>query len=293
MALDLRIGGYQGATSVHTRAMQDLITHLKRDGRDGAEVAFRANVTDDGQAAADLPPMVGAGELDLCYFSSSYLTTQMPTLNSFEVPFGPSDRRQFYALLDGPAGEKARKEAVSRSPYVILGLWDNGVRHVSNKDRAIRSPSDCQGFRIRTLDNDFHQSVFRALGFSPQTIDVRDLPKAVADGTVDAQENPLTNIVNFNLHKHHRFVTLTAHFFGVALLLCNRAAYESWTERQRDDVVAAADHATACQRRYAEEEDERCLSILRSDGVEVTTLTLAERAAFAAAVAHLSPTGGA
>lgn len=288
MTINLRIGGYQGPNSVHSRAMNDLIAHLH--GREQAgQIDFRMNVTEDGQAAADLPRMVGAGDLDLCYFSSSYLTSQIPAMNSFEMPFGSGDRDQFYALLDGSAGQHARDEAAALSPYVVLGLWDNGVRHISNRGAAIRSPSDCEGLRIRTLDNAFHQSVFRALGFTPQTIDVRDLANAVATGEVDAQENPLTNIVNFDLHKYHRYVTLTAHFFGVALLLCNRTTYANWSGEQKRVMEDAASHATSCQRRHATEEDDRCLEVLKDDGVQITELTLKERTAFVAAVSHLSP----
>ena len=60
-------------------------------------------------------------------------------------------------------------------------------------------------------------------------IDVRDLPDAVASGKVDAQENPLTNIYNFGLHKTHRTITLTGHLLGVALVLFNREAVEGWS----------------------------------------------------------------
>ena len=36
------------------------------------------------------------------------------------------------------------------------------------------------------------------MGFSPVTIDVKDLVRAVETHEVDAQENPLTNTVNFD-----------------------------------------------------------------------------------------------
>jgi TRAP-type C4-dicarboxylate transport system substrate-binding protein len=61
--------------------------------------------------------------------------------------------------------------------------------------------------------------VFRSLGLEPVTLDVRDLPQAVANLHVDAQENPLTNIYHFGLHMTHRHITLTQHLLGVALVL--------------------------------------------------------------------------
>lgn len=285
MGFGLRIGGYQGAQSIHTRAVGDLIADLNQPPAEPVDVAFRKNVTEDGHQAVDLLKMVAGDDLDICYFSSSYLTSQIASLSQFEIPFASRDRTEFYAMLDGPKGRQAQADAAELSPYVILGFWDNGIRNISNRRHEIHGPADCAGLRIRTLKNAYHQDVFRAMGFEPRAIDVRDLPGAVVSGEVDAQENPLTNILNFELHKVHRFITLTGHFFGVALLLCNRARYESWPDDMRQRIDRAVAVATANQRRYAAAEDARCVEVLKADGVTITELTAAERAAFQAAVA--------
>jgi TRAP-type C4-dicarboxylate transport system substrate-binding protein len=49
-------------------------------------------------------------------------------------------------------------------------------------------------------------------GFDPVTLDVKDLLAAVQAGTIDAQENLLTNLYNFGIHTQHRYITLTGHF---------------------------------------------------------------------------------
>jgi C4-dicarboxylate-binding protein DctP len=116
---------------------------------------------------------------------------------------------------------------------------------------------------------------------------VKELAAAVRDGRVDAQENPLTNILNFDLHQTHRFLTLTNHFFGVALVLCNRARLERWPDDVRAAVPEAIAEATAAQRRFAAEDDESCLATLRADGVEIIGADAFDRAAFLAAVADL------
>ncbi len=59
------------------------------------------------------------------------------------------------------------------------------------------------------------------------TTDVKDLVRAVETGAVQAQENPLTNLISFGLWRHHRHVSLSGHCFGVLLLVCPRDWYES------------------------------------------------------------------
>src|SRR5262249_46352675 len=154
--------------------------------------------------------------------SSSYLAGRVPSLRLLDLPFLVSDRARAYEALDGPLGDRLAADIAGVTGYRVLGFWDNGFRHFSNRLRPIRHPRACRGLRIRTLDNELHQQVFRQLGFEPVTIDVKDLPAAVASGQIDAQENPLTNTLNFALHRTHRHISLTSHFFGVALLLVNR-----------------------------------------------------------------------
>ena len=186
-------------------------------------------------------------------------------------------------MLDGSLGQRLRAEVEAKTGYSVLGYWDNGLRHISSRSSRLTDPAACKGLKLRTLASDDHQRVFRALGFDPMAIDVRDLPAAVAEGRVDAQENPLTNIYNFRLHDTHRAITLTGHLLGVALVLFNRDIVESWPDDIRVALRQAVAEATKDQRRFAEDDDVVCAKALREEGVELVELSAAERDAFCAA----------
>jgi TRAP-type C4-dicarboxylate transport system substrate-binding protein len=126
--------------------------------------------------------------------------------------------------------------------------------------------------------------VLAAIGFTPVVIDVKDLAHAVASHAVDAQENPLTNTVNFGLHATHGHLSLTAHLHGVALLLANRAWFEALAPARRAGVLAAAADATAAQRQWAIDEDALCLERLRAAGVAIVPPEAIDFAAFRALV---------
>src|SRR5262249_35425300 len=78
MTVQLRIAGYQDEPSVHTRAMRVLIAALERRAGDAVRVEFEPNIAARGRKVADLLGLVESGELDLCYFSSSYLSERVP-----------------------------------------------------------------------------------------------------------------------------------------------------------------------------------------------------------------------
>jgi C4-dicarboxylate-binding protein DctP len=290
--IPIRFGGYQPARSVHSRAVRRFGEELSRRLGSAVDFQFTESVFATGRKAADLLPMVEGGELDLCYFSTSYLVERVPSLGVFDVPFGFADRAALYALADGEGGRRLAANVAAATGFRALAFWDNGIRHISNGVRAIVTPADCRGLRIRTLDNALHQRVFRALGFEPMVIDVKDLPAAVFERRVDAQENPLTNLINFSLHKTHRFVTLSGHILGVVLVLCNKARFDAWPDGVKQAVREALDVATAVQRKWAAEEDDVCLAELLKDGVTITRADRFDRAAFLAALADIRNEAG-
>ena len=278
--IEIRFGGYQGPASVHTRGGKVLGERLQEELGDTVKFTFDFNIVERGQKASDLLSMVEDGTLDGCYFSSSYLAGRVPELGIFDQHFVVPDRERAYAILDGALGKRLAELVEQSTGYCVLDYWDNGFRHISNGLRPIRTPEDCRGMKIRTLANADHQRVFRALGFEPMVIDVRDLPKAVADGTVDAQENPLTNIYNFKLHETHRYVTLTRHLIGVAAVLFNKEKVASWPQSFLEGLQRSIRTATIAQRGFADVDDRICMEKLAAEGVDIHELDASGRAAF-------------
>ncbi|MDP4065586.1 2,3-diketo-L-gulonate-binding periplasmic protein YiaO [Rhodobacteraceae bacterium IMCC1933] len=280
--IELKFGGYQGDKSVHTRGGRVLAEAVAEETDGAVTIAFDESIVARGHKAADLLSMTESGELDGCYFSSSYLAKRVPELGLFDQHFVVPDRRRAYALLDGALGNRLRDEVAKATGFEVLGYWDNGLRHITSAV-PIKSVADCTGLKLRTLANEDHQRVFRALGFDPHAIDVRDLPEAVTTRRVDAQENPLTNTLNFGIHETHRHILLTRHLLGVALVLFNAKRLAELEPAHRAGLQRAVDRATQAQRRFAEDDDDICSAELRAQGVELTELDDATRTAFAQA----------
>ena len=281
----LHFAGYQPARSVHTRALHVFRDNVARVAGNALTIDVTDSIVSHGRKAGDLLSMVESGELDGCYFASSYLAARVPALGMFDQPFQAGTRTAVFAALDGDTGAILAQHIADATAHRVLGWWDNGIRHISNAVRPIRSPADCVGLRLRTLDNAQHQAAFRRLGFVPMFIDVADLPRAVANRTVDAQENPLTNMVNFNLHAHHRHVSLTGHLLGIAPLLMNRSRYDALPIPLRGALDAAARDSATTQRALAVAEDAECLRLLVDAGVAVVSEDAIDLPAFRTAAA--------
>ena len=282
--LVLKFGGYQEPASIHNQAAGRFGELLKKSLGDRIRFELIGSILKIGRGSGELVPMVESGELTFCYMSTVRFSKAAPELQLLELPFVVKDRATVFKALDGELGETARRKIDSGTKCRLLGYWDNGFRYLSNRVHPIRKPEDCRGIRIRTQMSDLHGEVFRALGFEPIKSDIKDFVEQVGGDRFQAQDNPLTNIYNFGVHKHHRYITLTAHFWGASAFVCNAAQYLGWPKDVQDAVTAAAKEATAYQRQLAAVEDAEIMKKLDPAKNEVIDLTDAERGAFRKAV---------
>ncbi len=280
----IKFGGYQKPASINNAAARRFGEVL--EARLGGRIRFEliGNVLDLGRPSGDLPVMVKNGELSLCYISSVRFTEPVPEFKVLELPFIVKDRLSVHRAFAGKFGDLCKRRMRDATAFRLLGLWDNGFRHLTNRVRPIRTPADCRGLRIRTQMSELHGEALAALGFIPIPVDVKEFVEQIAGERFDAQENPLTNTYNFGVHNYHRYLTLTGHLFGASVMICNAQHYAGWPPQVQDAVEEAAGQATALQLELAAAEDEQILAKFDPRHNEVIHLTDAERAAFVAAV---------
>ena len=125
-----------------------------------------------------------------------------------------------------------------------------------------------------------HGEVFTALGFEPIAADIKRFVAEIGGDSFDAHDNPLTNIYTFVVHRYHRHLTLTSHFFGATFLIANAREYANWPAEVRAAVDEAAPQAIALQRWLAASEDADVLAKLDPRENEVVRFTATEYAAF-------------
>ncbi|HET9664574.1 MAG TPA: TRAP transporter substrate-binding protein [Burkholderiales bacterium] len=285
--IQIRMGGYGPAGTTCSRALKVLGDRIEADFGDAVDIKYLWNVMDFGYKGGDLLWMTEHGILTLCYQSTSYLADRVPELDFADLPFLFTTLDEARSAMDGALGAYLSRKIEERIGYRLLGYFENGYRHISNRLRPIRAPADIKGMRIRLMPGKIHHRSFELLGAVPFSLDLKPGLEAVMSGAVDAQENPLANTVDYGAHKVHPYHTLTGHCYLSRGIYVNRAAYEGWPEELRQAMLAAAREAIVMQRKLAEEEEEIARRAIESAGGEFTELDAAGREAFACAVAPL------
>ena len=285
--IQIRMGGYGPPTTSFSKSLKLIGDKLEAQFGDRVDVKYVWNIMDLGFKGEDILWLVEHGLLTLGYQSSSYLTDRVPELGFVDLPFLFANNAQARGAMDGELGAYLVRKTEERINYRILGWFENGFRHISNKLRPVHMPADMTGMKIRVLPSEIQRRTFELLGAVAMRMDLSEAIKMVVDGTLDAQENPLANTVTYGVHKFHKYHTLSSHFYISRPIFFHRTSFDSWPTDIQQAMQKAVTEAVAAQRDMAIEEHKQSLKAILDAGCEVVELNVKEHAAFVEAVQPL------
>jgi len=271
--ITIRMGGYGPPHTSFSRGLKLIGDTLFARFGDRIKVDYIWNIMDHGHRAEEILTLVENGAMTLGYQSSSYLTDRVPELGFVDLPFLFEQRDQARAAIDGELGRYLNRSIEARIDYRILGWFENGFRHISNRLRAVRTPADLAGMRIRVLPSEVQARTFELLDAIPIRCDLTEAIAAIKAGTIDAQENPFANTVTYGVHKFHHFHTVTNHFYISRPIFLNRSDFDAWPRDLQDAMREAVAKAVALQRELAIAEDREARAAIKAAGCEITALT--------------------
>ena len=224
------------------------------------------------------------GVIDMAVGSTINWSPQVKQLNLFSLPFLMPDYAAADALTQGEVG-KSLFQTLDKAGVVPLAWGENGYREISNSKKAIKSPDDLKGMKIRVVGSPLFLDTFTALGANPTQMSWADAQPAMASSAVDGQENPLSVYMAAKLYTvAQKHLTLWGYMNDPLIFVVNKDIWNSWTPADREIVKQAAIDAgkeqIAIARKGVIEADKPLLKEIASHGVTVTQLSPAEREAF-------------
>ena len=243
------------------------VVKAKSGGRIEVQVAPSAQLGDD----AAMVTALRTGALDMSANSQGAVANAVPEYAAFGMPFMFSSAGQAFKVLDGPLGKELAEKSAEKG-MVVLGYWDNGIRHMTNSRRPIAGVQDMKGLKMRTPPDTVLVDIMQALGAEAQQIKFAELYVALQQGVVDGQENPLMNIHASKLYEVQKNLALTGHQFQMTPLLMSKRSWDRLSEGDRKILIEAAGEATTLQRRLSQESDDKLLADLKAKGVQVTNV---------------------
>ena len=224
------------------------------------------------------------GVIDMAVGSTINWSPQVKELNLFSLPFLMPDYAAIDALTHGDVGKKVF-QTLEKSGVVPLAWGENGYREVTNSKRAIKSPEDLKGMKMRVVGSPIFADMFSAMGANPTQMSWADAQPALSSGAVDGQENPLFLFTVLKMQNvGQKFVTTWGYVADPLIFVVNKEIWSSWTPEDQVIVRQAAKDAGTQEitiaRKGLVEADKPLLKDIAAMGVTVTQLSPAEREAF-------------
>ncbi|MCR4710937.1 MAG: TRAP transporter substrate-binding protein, partial [Clostridia bacterium] len=169
---------------------------------------------------------------------SSALAGFTDTFLIFDLPFLFENSEQGMKLCQSEVGESILA-TLDNIGIKGLGFMNYGMRNITNNVRPINAPDDLKGIKIRTMENPIHMAAFSTMGADPTPMAFGELFTALQQGTIDAQENPLSVITSSKFNEVQKYLSVTEHVYSAAPLMVSKAAYDALP----DDLKAVVDEA--------------------------------------------------
>ncbi len=251
------------------------LVEQKTNGRVKVDVGGSAQFGDDAESITNLR----LGTLALSANSQGTTSNAVPEFAVLGLPFLFKDLPHAYTVVDGPVGDQLAKAADAKG-LVLLSLWDNGIRHISNNTRPINSPDDLKGIKLRTPPDPMTLDIFNALGANPAPLAFSELYIALQQGVFDGQENPLMNIYSSKLYEVQKYISLSGHKYETTPLLASKAVWMTLSKEDQQAIREAAKEAAKLNREMSLAADADLRSKLTAAGVQINAV---DQAPFVAA----------
>jgi TRAP-type transport system periplasmic protein len=211
---------------------------------------------------------VQLGTQELTFTSTGPVPNFVPEARILDIPFLFRDKSHARAVLDGPIGQDMLTKFEPKG-FKALAWGENGVRHMTNSKRAVNSPDDLKGLKMRTMENPVHVAAYKGFGIVPTPMAFPEVFTALQQGTVDGQENPLSVIMAAKFDQVQKHLSLTGHVYSPAIFLMSKAVFDKLSAADKTAFLESAKEAAKANRARVDEDDAKGVAELKSKGMSV------------------------
>jgi tripartite ATP-independent transporter DctP family solute receptor len=225
------------------------------------------------------------GTVDMIISGLSFAARSYPRIGVGYYPFTFRDGNHMLAWSRSPAFAELADGYRAKTGVQITSMTYYGARHTTS-NRAFTNCEGMKGLKIRVPDAPAYTATPKACGANPTPIAFAEVYLALQNGTVEAQENPLTTIEAKKFYEVQKHIMLTGHIVDAVATQVAPHVWSKLSDAEKkifvDVTREAAEKGSAdVAKREAELSDE-----FRKKGLTVNNV---DRAGFQQAVMKAVP----
>lgn len=187
------------------------------------------------------------GTCDMAIMTNAYVSSYVPANGALDLPFIFSDLKQAREILDGDFGQKLI-DNMSGTGVTTLAFSEGGFRQLCTRNKAVASPADLSGLKIRCMETKIYLSAYSALGVNATPMAWGELLTALQQGTVDGCDAPLSVLYTNGFPDVCKYIDNVNLFYSPLPICISTQLFESMSAEDQKVLRDAAVEAAAYTR---------------------------------------------
>jgi len=211
---------------------------------------------------------VRGNTLDIAMAGSVNFAGLTPQMGALDLPFLFRGPEHAYKVLDGNVGQQLM-DGLEPHNLKGLGWFEVGFRCITTKNRAVSTPENVKGLKIRTTPNPSHIQAFKLLGANPVPMPLAELYQALEAGAIDAQEHPIAITHSAKFYEVQKHLTVSRHAYTAMPMVMAKAKFDSLSPELRKVLAESSQAAGRYQRELNAKDEAKIIADLRAKGMTV------------------------
>ncbi len=232
-----------GLSETHTVhiAMVEFAEKVEAD----TDVRIKVEIFPNGQLGSENENMeqLMAGVISMTKVSAPGLATYNESYHTFGLPYIFDDTEDFYHIMDS---EEMQDFFLSSEDdgFVTLTYYTSGARSFYTKDRAIRTPEDLKGLKIRVQDMKSQTDMLEALGGIPVAMSYGEVYTSLQTGIIDGTENNETALTTGKHGEICKVYSTDQHAMIPDVMVMSAKVWETISPEDQQIILEAARAST-------------------------------------------------
>lgn len=282
-ATTLRFGHVNNTGELATELYQEFAEKVSQ--RTKGEVTIKVFPGEQLGKEVDLIQQVKSGAVDISSPSMAALSNLAPALEIASAPFLWKDWAQAQKVISGPAFQPIFDELAAKHNVLMLSkIWYWGWRNMTTGSKAINTPADMAGLKIRVPESPVWVEMIKAMGAAATPIPFGEVYMALQMKLVDGQENPIPTIYTRKFYEVQSHLSMTRHMLQNNTVIINKRSLEKLSPEFQKVLYEEIATLSEKNSKVQQEREASMLEEIRKTG-KTTIVDKPDRAAFAAKMA--------
>ena len=232
-----------GLSETHT--VHIAMTEFADKVNEGTEGRIQVRILPNGQLGSENENMeqLMAGVISMTKVSAPGLATYNESYHTFGLPYIFDNTEDFYHVMDS---KQMRDFFLSSEDdgFVTLTYYTPGARSFYTKDKAIRTPEDLKGLKIRVQDMKSQTDMLKALGGIPVTMSYGDVYTSLQTGIIDGAESNETALTTGKHGEICKVFSTDEHAMIPDVLVMSAKTWKNISPEDQQVILEAAYEST-------------------------------------------------